>query len=73
VHGSVAGFKDRVDFDGERLAAGAAFVDAYPRAFASELDAVIHNAAMRTHPPLLPNDGFYPLVSRLLIVEPRMI
>lgn len=69
----MASLENCVDFDRERLSASAAFIDTDPSAFALELDAIIYNAAMRTDAPLFPNNRFYPVISRLFIVEPGVI
>ena len=65
----VAGLEDGADLHGKGLAAGIALVGAYAGAFARQLAATVHNAAMGAYAALRPYAGLYPVVCGLFIVE----
>lgn len=71
VHRNVAVFENGADFDGERLAAVAALVDADPGGLAFQLCAVPDHAALGAHGAARPEAGFYELVGGFLVMEVR--
>jgi hypothetical protein len=67
----MAGLEYGADFEGERLAAGVAFVDTDPSAIAFQWPALADDAAMRAWPTICPQPRFNEAVGRFFTVKVR--
>jgi hypothetical protein len=73
VHRNVAFLENGADFDGERLPAGIAFVDADAGALAFQQPAIADHATMRTCAPVRPDDCLDVSVGSFFVAEPDSI